>query len=173
LRSRAPILISAALHHQERLDGTGYPSGLRDLQVPPLARLLAVCDTYAALCAERPHRNARDTRTALTDTLVLAEQEKLDRHYAECLLQLSFFPVGSVVELADGSVAAVVATPGPRRDLASPARPVVAVLLDGQGRPLPWPRHIDLAGAEGPSIVRTLPASERRELLGSAFPEWL
>jgi hypothetical protein len=173
LRPRAPILISAALHHHERLDGTGYPAGLRDLQVPPLARLLAVCDTYAALCCDRPHRPGRDTRTALTDTLVLAEHEKLDRHYAECLLQLSFYPVGAIVEMADGAVAVVVATPGPRRDLASPARPVVALLVDGEGRPLPWPRHVDLGNAEGPGIVRTLSAAERREMLGSAFPEWL
>ncbi len=172
-RSRAPILISAAQHHHERLDGTGYPAGLRDLQVPPVARLLAICDTYAALCADRPHRPARDPRTALTDTLVLAEQEKLDRHYAECLLQLSFYPVGSVVELADGSIAAVVATPGPRRDLASPAKPVIALLMDSESRPLPWPRHIDLGSAEGPSIVRTLSTAQRRELLGSTFPEWL
>jgi hypothetical protein len=173
LRASVPFLVSAARHHHERLDGTGYPGGLRDLQVPPLARLLGVCDTYAALCCARAHRPARDPRTALADTLLLAEQGRLDRHYAECLLQLTFYPVGSVVELADGSVAAVVATPGPRRDLASPAKPVVAVLLDGEGRPLPLPRHVDLAAAEGPSIVRTLPASERRELLGAAFPEWL
>jgi hypothetical protein len=50
---------------------------------------------------------------------------------------------------------------------------VVAVLLDGEGRALPWPRHIDLGATEGPAVVRTLPAQERRELLGSAFPEWL
>ncbi len=166
-------LIAAASFHHERLDGTGYPDGLREQQIPPLARLLAVCDTYAALCVARPHRPARETRTALADTLLLAEQGQLDRHFAECLLQLSFYPVGSVVELADGAVAMVVATPGPRRDLNSPARPVVAVLIDGQGEPLPVPHHLDLAHAEGPSVVRTLGAAECRDLLGGAFPEWL
>jgi HD-GYP domain-containing protein (c-di-GMP phosphodiesterase class II) len=166
-------LAAGASYHHERLDGTGYPDGLRDQQIPPLARLLAVCDTYAAFCAARPHRPARETRTALADTLLLAEQGQLDRHFAECLLQLSFYPVGSVVELADGAVAVVVATPGPRRDLNSPARPVVAVLVDGQGEPLPVPQHLDLAHAEGPSVVRTLSPDERRDMLGGAFPEWL
>jgi HD-GYP domain-containing protein (c-di-GMP phosphodiesterase class II) len=166
-------LVAAASYHHERLDGTGYPDGLREQQIPPLARLLAVCDTYAALCIARPHRPARETRTALADTLLLAEQGQLDRHFAECLLQLSFYPVGSMVELADGAVGLVVATPGPRRDLNSPARPVVAVLIDGGGDPLPVPQHLDLAHAEGPSVVRTLSAAECRDLLGGAFPEWL
>jgi HD-GYP domain-containing protein (c-di-GMP phosphodiesterase class II) len=166
-------LVAAASFHHERLDGTGYPDGLREQQIPPLARLLAVCDTYAAFCTARPHRPARETRTALADTLLLAEQGQLDRHFAECLLQLSFYPVGSVVELADGAVAMVAATPGPRRDLNSPSRPVVAVLVDGQGEPLPVPHFLDLAHAEGPSVVRTLSAAECRDLLGGAFPEWL
>jgi HD-GYP domain-containing protein (c-di-GMP phosphodiesterase class II) len=173
LRGDAPWLVSAATHHHERLDGTGYPDGLRELQVPPLVRVLAVCDTYTALCSPRHHRPARQSRTALADTLLLAEQGQLDAHYAECLLHLSFYPVGSVVELADGSVAGVVATPGNRRDLSSPARPVIVLLLDGEGRPLPLRRHIDLSQAEGPSIVRNLNDAERRQALGAHFPEWL
>ena len=116
-----------------------------------------------------PHRQARETRTALTDTLLLAEQGQLDRHYAECLLHLSFYPIGSVVELADGAVGVVVATPQPRRDLSSPARPVVALLTDTQGQPLPLPHHVDLAQCDSPSIVRTLSSAESRDLLGARF----
>jgi hypothetical protein len=169
----APWLAEVIVGHHERLDGTGYPDGLRDGQIKPLTRLLAVCDVYAALCTRRPRRPARETRTALTDTLLLAEQGQLDRHYAECLLHLSFYPVGSVVELADGAVGVVVATPHPRRDLNSPARPVVALLMDTKGQPLPLPHHVDLAQCDSPSIVRTLSSAESRELLGGRFPEWM
>jgi hypothetical protein len=66
-----------------------------------------------------------------------------------------------------------VATPQPRRDLNSPARPVVALLMDAQGQPLPLPHHVDLAQCDSPSIVRTLSAAESRELLGGRFPEWV
>jgi hypothetical protein len=169
----APWLAEAIGGHHERLDGTGYPDGLRDFQIKPLTRLLAVCDVYAACCEQRPHRSALETRTALTDTLLLAEQGQLDRHYAECLLHLSFYPVGSVVELADGAIGVVVATPQPRRDLSSPARPVVALLIDNQGEPLPLPHHVDLAQCDSPSIVRTLSSAESRQLLGGRFPEWV
>jgi HD-GYP domain-containing protein (c-di-GMP phosphodiesterase class II) len=172
LTSGGSWLCEATAGHHERLDGTGYPAGLRAEQLGPLARLLAVCDIYAALAAPRPQRPALDTRTALTDTLLLAEQGKLDRFQAEKLLQLSFYPVGSVVELADGAVGVVVATHLGRRDLNAPARPVLALLTNAQGRLLPSPAHADLAECEGRSIVRSLPEAERRELLGNRYPEW-
>src|SRR5207302_1036318 len=103
-------LAEATGGHHERLDGTGYPGGLRDGHIAPLTRLLAVCDVYAALRAPRPHREARSTRTALADTLLLADQGALDPREAERLLLLSFYPPGTVVELADGAVGLVVAT---------------------------------------------------------------
>ncbi len=168
----APWLADAAGGHHERLDGTGYPDGLRDHQIRPLTRLLAVCDIYAAFCVYRPHRPARETRTALADTLLLAEQGLLDRNAAELLLQLSFYPAGSAVEMADGSIGVVVATPRTRHDLNAPARPVVALLTNARGAALPWPRHLDLAQCENHSIVRTLPPAERRAVLGRRYPEW-
>jgi HD-GYP domain-containing protein (c-di-GMP phosphodiesterase class II) len=165
-------LAEAAGAHHERLDGTGYPDGLRELQLGPLPRLLAVCDVYAALAAARPHRPAKETRTALTDTLLLAEKGALDRRRAELLLHLAFYPVGTAVELSDGAVGVVVAVHTDWADLATPARPVVAVLRDGAGRPLPAPRHLDLARSDSRSVVRSLSAAQRRELLGKRFPEW-
>jgi HD-GYP domain-containing protein (c-di-GMP phosphodiesterase class II) len=170
LGERATLLVEAAAQHHERIDGTGYPAGLRETQLKPLVRLLAVCDIYTAMCSPRPHRPALETRTALTDTLLLAEQGQLDRYQAERLLSLSFYPAGTVVELADGAVGLVVATHSGRRDLDAPARPVLALLSDAQGQLLPTPVHLDLAECEGRSIVRSLPARERLELLGSRYP---
>ena len=157
--------------HHERLDGTGYPGGLRDAHVAPLTRLLAACDVYAALCSPRLHRPARETRTALTDTLLMADQGTLDPREAERLLLLTFYPVGAVVELSNGAIGMVVATHAAPRDLNTPARPVVALLVDGHGRALPTPRHLDLAWSEGHGIVRTLRPAQRREALGNRYPE--
>src|SRR5262249_2485099 len=60
----ATWLGEAVTGHHERLDGTGYPDGLREFQLKPMTRLLAVCDVYTAQCTARPHRPARETRTA-------------------------------------------------------------------------------------------------------------
>jgi HD-GYP domain-containing protein (c-di-GMP phosphodiesterase class II) len=165
------MLCEAIAGHHERLDGTGYPAGLRQGQVGPLSRLLAVADVYAAMCCPRPHRPALDPRTAMTETLLLAEKGKLDRNIAERLLHLSFYPVGSVVELADGSVGVVVASHMAPPETHTPARPVVALLTESDGHLLPSPHHIDLAECEGRSIVRALPESQRRHLLGRRYPE--
>jgi hypothetical protein len=106
----------------------------------------------------------------LTDTLLLAEQGGLDPNCAERLLLLSFYPVGTVVELSDGTVGVVVATHQSRRDLNAPLRPVVALLTDPQGDFLAFPLHADLAETEGRSVLRTLPAAERHERLGRRYP---
>jgi hypothetical protein len=142
------------------------------MHISSLARLLAVCDVYAALCCPRPYRAARETRTALTDTLLQAEQGLLDREHAERLLLLSFYPVGTAVELADGSLGLVVATHPSRRELNNAARPVVVLVTDTKGQPLASPRPVDLAQCPNRSIVRSLSAVERSSLLGLRFPEW-
>jgi putative nucleotidyltransferase with HDIG domain len=50
--------IPIVLYHHEKLDGTGYPVGLRGENIPFLARLLAVADVYDALVSQRPYRQA-------------------------------------------------------------------------------------------------------------------
>jgi putative two-component system response regulator len=45
-------------HHHERLDGSGYPDGLRNTQVPLLAQIVSIVDVFDALTMERPYRAA-------------------------------------------------------------------------------------------------------------------
>ena len=163
--------IEAARDHHERNDGTGYPLGRRDIQLSAYVHLLAVCDVYAALCAPRPHRPAFDTRTALTEMLTLAENEYLDKPSAERLLLLSFYPVGSVVELNDGAVGLVIATHPGSVGMTNPAKPIVHLALDPAGQPLPWPSVVDLVEHKDRSILRALSAEERRTLLGKQYPQ--
>jgi response regulator RpfG family c-di-GMP phosphodiesterase len=58
---------AAVKHHHERFDGNGYPDGLKGEQIPFPARLLAVADTFDALCSERPYRPAYSTEQALEE----------------------------------------------------------------------------------------------------------
>jgi hypothetical protein len=164
-------LVETAAEHHERIDGTGYPAGLREANLSSLVRLVSVCDIYAALCMPRPYRAALETRTALTDTLLLAEQRALDRFQAEKLLDLSFYPAGSVVELTDGAIGLVVAAHKGKSDLRAPSRPILTMLADSQARLLPFPGTLDLLRCEGRSVLRSLPADERQELLGTRYPE--
>jgi diguanylate cyclase (GGDEF)-like protein/excisionase family DNA binding protein len=51
-------LVLAVRHHHERYDGTGYPDGLEGLEIPPLARAMAVVDAYDAMSCRRPYKVA-------------------------------------------------------------------------------------------------------------------
>ncbi len=164
-------LAEAIVAHHERPDGTGYPNGSKGEEIPALARFLAVCDVYAGMTCDRPHRPAHDPRTALTDTLLDADRGRLDRDFAEYLLTLSFHPVGTVVELTDGRVGVVVANHTGKQSLRATARPVVAVLADENGVVLPRPDHVDLAAADRGGVVRILPAADRHKLLADWYPE--
>ncbi len=51
-------LMPVVLHHHERWDGSGYPDGLKGEETPLAARVIAICDAYQAMIAERPYRAA-------------------------------------------------------------------------------------------------------------------
>lgn len=59
------LLLQAVLHHHENYDGTGYPDNMRGDKIPFAARILRICDVYAALISERPYRGAFDSSTAV------------------------------------------------------------------------------------------------------------
>ncbi len=53
------------LYHHENYDGSGYPFNLKGEEIPLGARILRVCDVFAALISDRPYRKAFDGETAL------------------------------------------------------------------------------------------------------------
>ena len=57
-------VITAACHHHEKHNGTGYPDGLAGEEIPLMARILSVCDVWDALTTDRPYREALPFETA-------------------------------------------------------------------------------------------------------------
>jgi HD-GYP domain-containing protein (c-di-GMP phosphodiesterase class II) len=55
------------LHHHERLDGRGYPGGLKGSAIPLGARMIAVADSFDALTTNRPYRRGRSVDEALSE----------------------------------------------------------------------------------------------------------
>jgi putative nucleotidyltransferase with HDIG domain len=51
-------------HHHERVDGHGYPDGLRGDEIPLIARIISVADSYDAMTSDRPYRDAMPSRVA-------------------------------------------------------------------------------------------------------------
>ena len=57
-------VLPGVLHHHESLDGRGYPSGLRGIEIPLEARILAVADSFDAMTSNRPYRQGMSLEKA-------------------------------------------------------------------------------------------------------------
>src|SRR6266576_2215093 len=75
----------AVLYHHERLDGSGYPYGLKAESIPIEARIVAVADTYDALTSDRPYRNAC-TEAEARRVLIQEARTRLDPRAVAALL---------------------------------------------------------------------------------------
>jgi putative two-component system response regulator len=85
---RDPRVLAAIRHHHERLDGTGYPDGLRGDRVPPLARLIAVADCFDAVTSARAYRAALSVPQAL-DLLRDGAGTHLDPEFVRAFLAVA------------------------------------------------------------------------------------
>lgn len=147
------------LQHHERIDGSGYPSGLKDREIGIFGRMAAIADCFAALVTERPYAKAQSPQEALMNLYQWSGASFHEPLVEQFVQAIGVFPVGSLVELSSGEAVIVVAHNRVRR-----LEPRVLVLTDPQKRPLEKPFERDLlagsAGDDGPPIriTRGLPA---------------
>ena len=80
--------LPAILHHQERWDGTGYPSGLKGEAIPLEARILAVADTFDAMTSSRPYRDSMPYKEVLEE-LKRCAGSQLDPKLVEAFLPIA------------------------------------------------------------------------------------
>jgi putative nucleotidyltransferase with HDIG domain len=69
-------IVDMVKFHHENCDGSGYPLNLSRNDIPIGARVLRVCDVFAALTADRPYRRAFDGETAMR--MMIEESKKFD-----------------------------------------------------------------------------------------------
>jgi HD-GYP domain-containing protein (c-di-GMP phosphodiesterase class II) len=84
--SQLKDVIPGVRSHHEKYDGTGYPDGLKGLDIPLIARIIAVADTYDAMTTDRPYRKAMSVQKAL-DELRENEGTQLGREIVEKFIQ--------------------------------------------------------------------------------------
>ena len=75
-------------YHHEKLDGSGYPNGLRGEEISKVARIMAVVDIFDALVTDRPYRKAMSGEKALAILRQEAQAEKLDKEVVKHLESL-------------------------------------------------------------------------------------
>ena len=57
------------LAHHERIDGKGYPKGLKGMEIPLQARIIAIADAYDAMTSHRSYRTAMSEKEAIAELL--------------------------------------------------------------------------------------------------------
>lgn len=82
-----PELARWVLYHHENYDGSGYPSNRAGEEIPLGARIIRVCDVFAALTTERSYRKAFDMKTAIE--LMIAEVKNFDMKVFLAFLQVA------------------------------------------------------------------------------------
>lgn len=58
---------SIVLEHHERIDGQGYPNGLKDKDIHPLAKIISLCDVYSAITMKRSYKDSFDEDFAISE----------------------------------------------------------------------------------------------------------
>ena len=155
-----PVRLAVTQHH-ERLDGSGYPLGLRADEIHDIARVLAVTDSFAAAIAPRAHRAPNRPHAAMVDVCRRALAGELDRGVAMALVRaVGVFPVGASVALDTGDAAVVVSSKAE-----SPAHPTLRLLSRPAGAE--FAAELDLSTTEGVRITAELAPAEAIDARGA------
>ena len=147
-------LANLSLQIHERVDGTGYPRGLKEDKIHEFAFIIGLVDMYSAMIKDRPYRG-RIEKTRAMKSIISSSKGKFPAKILKVFLnQISLFPVGSHVKLNDRSAGRVIST-----NPEFPLKPIVEILYDHVGNKLKTPRIVDLS--QQPLLYITESVDER------------
>ncbi len=75
-------------HHHEKLDGSGYPDGLKGEEISKVARIMSIVDIYDSLIMDRPYRKKMPKKEAIGVLLLEANVGRLDKHLIDILIEI-------------------------------------------------------------------------------------
>ncbi|KGU53424.1 phosphodiesterase [Xanthomonas phaseoli pv. phaseoli] len=101
------VVLEIALHHHEKMDGSGYPNQLVGENISLMSRMGAVCDVYDAISSDRPYKRGWDPAESLK------QMASWKGHFDPVVFQafvrrLGIYPVGSLVRLESQKLAVVI-----------------------------------------------------------------
>ncbi|UUZ93277.1 HD-GYP domain-containing protein [Paenibacillus sp. P25] len=153
-------LLSAhcALQHHERLDGSGYPRGLKGDEIHEFARWIGLADSYDAMTTHRAYRSAMLPHQAMeilfTGTGTLYEKRMIEMFRD----RIAIYPLGLTVKLNTGETGVVVGI-----NEMVPQRPVVRIIQDAYGQEVCSPTDVDLSEKLSLMITGVSGGTERND----------
>lgn len=162
-----PSWLESILAHHERLDGSGYPGGLKGDAVPLGSRILAIADIYSAMAKPRPYRKKEHSPQNALREIYSKKGSEIDSELADILIsEVGVLPAGSIVRLRCGEIA-VIKSPASKAQAAQ-----VFSIYGKSGMVLPAPVFRDPSSPEY-EITGLVPYSECRSASIMIKQVWL
>ena len=132
-------IATIALQHHEAYDGTGYPRKSKGEGISEFAKIVSICDVYAAMTRKRSYRDEHLSYNAMKN--VLSESNRMfDPNIVKAFLSnMALHPIGSIVQL-NNNVIGMVVSANPEL----PLRPRIEVLVDEFGDRIKGEKFLDL-----------------------------
>jgi putative two-component system response regulator len=89
--------LPAIRHHHERFDGKGFPDGIAGRDIPLMARILSIVDSFDAMVSVRPYRDRRSVKVTL-------ETMQIEQHYGQWDAELLGYFMDMMFSLAEKGV---------------------------------------------------------------------
>ncbi len=152
----SPEVLQGIQQHHERINGSGYPNGLKGPEISQFGKIIAVADVYDACISPRKYRKRFTPYEALKTLLG-------DSHLFEIkilkafIASMAIYPIGSFIRLNTGEIAKVIGI-----NHGSPFRPEIRIYLDSSQQKLDESVRINLVDEEYTQtyIQETLEGSE-------------
>lgn len=139
-----------ALAHHEKVDGNGYPYGLKEEDIHQYAKIVAVADVYDALISDRQYKKRGSIHSAY-DYLIGMSNKFFDHQVVKSFLSnIALYPIGTGVLLNTGEGAIVVDI-----NKQFPTRPIIRIVSDEAGQKLQQFKEVDLTRNNSLIIVDT------------------
>jgi HD-GYP domain-containing protein (c-di-GMP phosphodiesterase class II) len=139
LGKKYQYLAYCGLQLNERLDGSGYPQGLKNDEIDAYAQIISLLDLYESLTHDQPQR-PKLTHFEAVKEILKTQKKGFHREFLKALVNtFSLFPVHSLVQLNTGAIGRVI-----RTYMENPVRPKIEIVVDAQKRRVASPRVIDL-----------------------------
>ncbi len=146
--------------HHERIDGSGYPRGIKGQDIHLFGKIIAVADVYDACISPRKHRKRMTPYDALKNLLSQPHlfDIKILKSFVTCM---AIYPIGSIVKLNTGEIAKVIGI-----NQGAPFRPEIRIYFDQNGELLKPPIRINLFDGQyiQTYIQNTLESEESEKL---------
>jgi putative nucleotidyltransferase with HDIG domain len=140
-------VMDVCLHHHEKVDGSGYPYGLKGEEISVFARMGAICDVYDAVTSDRPYKKGWDAARSIREMASWKGHfdEKIFQHFVKTV---GIYPVGALVRLKSERLGVVI-----EQGEKSLLHPKVKVFLSTRTKIAFQPEIVNLADPTEPDAI--------------------